>query len=420
MLMIEMGERSQELLQNLYNKNTQSLSWVELLEYLEKTIMDDSGTLLLRESFRAALLYDLQRTFLSKQTHKSDQDSDNSWLGWFKWGLLATAGTIYAACDGFDGITTILALFPTIPLGLIFAAGFVFALLSVFVFYGFYLVDVSDKPDVKAGEQGHLIDVLLEQSKHLEQLLKISQMMLRMSHDLDELKTLEKMVKQLDSLYTNLQVARDSYDHQLQNPYLNAIKTVTAIFSGILFFGYGFFGGQSLALTMLGLVILSPTAAFWPVMAISIAVGLAAFSVYWLIERPGLEKLVGRFFGLDENKIEHLPDKAVVEQQKINLIEVGDGIKARVLEEETKKSQPVLHFVNIAYLSSHKYGAISLFSARPVSTDARTTKKDENLQHVIADQGLTLFSNKKMSLSKRSVSTGDLDGYIQATIPLYI
>ena len=335
MFLIELNEeRSQKIMLNLYSKEIKELTCLDLLDYLDKTMHGDSGTLFLRESLCASLLQDLQQTFLPKKEGKGKSVNKN-WLSWFKWALLAFAGTIYAACDGFDGITTILALFPTIPLGIIFAAGFAFALLSVFVFYGFYLVDVSDNSDIAAKDLNRLMDVRLEQMNCLNDLTMVSQMILRRSHDLDELNALKKMLPILGTWYSNLQTVRKQYEHQLQNSYLNVTKAIVAIFSGILFFGYGFFAGQSLALTVFTLVVASPVVAFWPVMAISSAVGLAALSIYWFIERPELEKLVGRLFGLDQNKIEQLPDEVFVNQQKMKIEKIERDLDVRLSEIRT-------------------------------------------------------------------------------------
>jgi hypothetical protein len=335
MFLIELNkECSQKIIHNLYNENVERLSCLELLDYLEKTMHGDSGTLFLRESLCASLLQDLQQTFLPKKEGK-EKSIHKNWLSWLKWVLLAFAGTIYAACDGFDGITTILALFPTIPLGIIFAAGFAFALLSVLVFYGFYLVDVSDHSDIAAKDLTILMDVHLEQMICLNDLARVSQIIFKRSNDLDELNALKKMLPILGALYSNLQTARKQYEHQLQNSYLNITKAIVAIFSGILFFGYGFFAGQSLALTVFTLVVASPVVAFWPVMAISTAVGLAALSIYWFIERPGLQKLVARLFGLDENKIEQLPDQTFVDQQKIKIGQMERDLDVRLSEIKT-------------------------------------------------------------------------------------
>ena len=314
-----------------------TLSLIKLLQRLQEATDLKTVTSIQRESSREALLDEMQRIFFSHESNHVKVQPKREKFDNLKWVLLATAGTIYAACDGFDGITTILALFPTIPLGFILVAGFAFALLSVLVFYGFYLVDLFNNADVNVSEQIQLINLRLAQAEHLSKLVMICQIQRQMCSDPDELRTLITLVKMLENLYTELDEARDHYDALLQNPYLRMTKTITAIFLGILFFGYGFFGGQSLALTMLGLVVLSPTAAFLPVMAISAAVGLAALSVYWLVERPDLEKLVSRFFGLDENKIEQLPDKTHVEQQIKTLIDIRNEIDG-LLEQEKMDS----------------------------------------------------------------------------------
>ncbi len=65
-----------------------------------------------------------------------------TWNRQLQFTLLAAAGTLLAACEGFDGITTILSacMFPPY---MVFMAGLAFAALSVVVFYGFNLVQVS-------------------------------------------------------------------------------------------------------------------------------------------------------------------------------------------------------------------------------------------------------------------------------------
>lgn len=329
-------EESQVLIQALYQKEITVLSCSAVLRYLSMTMNNDKP-LFLRESLRAALLQDLQETFAFKQP-AVEEPSTKNWFHWLEWTLLALSGTIYAACDGFDGITTILALFPNIPLGFIFTAGFAFALLSVFVFYGFYLIDLSNQSHLGSKQQNILIDIRLEQMNAIHDLISANQIILKRSDNLDVLKNLQSMLPVLKLLYLQLHVERNQYELQLKKNSLKLAKGIVAIFSGILFFGYGFFGGQSLALTLMTVFAASTTVTFWPVMIISLLVGLAAWSVYWLVERPNLEKLVGRCFGLDEDKISKLPNKAMVCYQTQIINRMIADLNRHVLKVDAKSS----------------------------------------------------------------------------------
>jgi hypothetical protein len=75
------------------------------------------------------------------------------------------------------------------------------------------------------------------------------------------------------------------------------------------------------AVFLLGLVVSGGVSAgFAPVVLFSLAVGFAAFSLYWYVEKVGLQQLISSWFGLDEEKIEDLcdPEKLDVQSQKLN------------------------------------------------------------------------------------------------------
>lgn len=386
MIVIQLNkEKSQVLIETLYQIQETALSCDVVLHYLSKT-MEDNKDLFLRESLRAALLQDLHKEFAFQQ-QITEEPANKTWLHWFKWALLALSGTVYAACDGFDGITTILALFPNVPLSIIFAAGFVFALLSVCVFYGFYLVDISDEAHLGLKEQNRLIDIRLEQLHAIDELLLASQIIVKRSQDLDELKTLRTMLPILNQMYLNLQAEKNNYESQLKNVYLVLTKKIVSIFLGILFFGYGFFGGQSLALTLVPLFTVATIIPFGPVMAVSFLIGLAALSVYWLVERPSLEKLVGRCFGLDENKIEKLPNPARTKYQTMVLNEMLTDLNQRVATiESCFVSQTINTPTTMSSDTDSCHQTIGFFSPKNKinrSLSMNDLNKEQNTTHLV-------------------------------------
>ena len=131
----------------------------------------------------------------------------------------------------------------------------------------------------------------------------------------DNLKQLQCIISMLEKRFTMLTEASKQFELALASENMSIAKTLISGVSGILFFGGGFFAGQSVALFMSGLLINSLTPAFWPVIFFSALVGLAAFSIYWYVERPGLDKLVSSWFGLNEENIQKLCDKSFINRE---------------------------------------------------------------------------------------------------------
>lgn len=131
----------------------------------------------------------------------------------------------------------------------------------------------------------------------------------------DELNELHLILVMLQDRVNSLVKAGKKFDLALNSPKMDIAKTIVSGVSGILFFGGGFFAGQSVATFMLALVMTSVTPTFWPVLLFSVIVGLAAFSLYWYVQRVGVNKLVSEWFGLDEDKIEKLCGKSKMDKE---------------------------------------------------------------------------------------------------------
>lgn len=281
-----------------------------------------------QESLRAALLHDLHhalKSYLLK--NKDDQESENIRSWWKKclFILLATAGTLLALCDGFDGMASVLSLFIGIPIWLIFLAGTAFSLLSLTVFYGFDLDQISQNLGVGWSQSRKILDVFIEQIEAIKLIRKlisknykahIQNLMHENKNYHDDLDKFEKILSVLIIRHDALIDVRKMYLHDQKQMYLNVVKFGVAIIAGLLFFSYGFFSGQSLALAILGLFMTSVSLTFWPLIVISVAMGLASVSLYWFVERPGLQNLVSSWLGFDEEKIMRLTDEMIVTKEK--------------------------------------------------------------------------------------------------------
>lgn len=294
--------------------NTQNL-----IAWLNKTITLDKNSQFLLESLRAALLQDVLNALRGAHEHNTSvQESSHEGL----FNFLVITGTIVAICEGFDAIASILGLFPAVPAVVIFLVGIVFAGLSIIVFCGFDLETIAKHLGVAVERPNHIIDVYLDQ---VEQIVKLRETISILSSEADAAKQeiLSQMAAMLTQRYAALDEARSAYRTDLNASSLQIAKAFTSAVAGAVFFGSGFVSGQTVAVAIANLFTSSMAVAFWPVFAASFVVGLAAFSIYWFLQRPGLESLVSRWLGLDEDKLNALINEEVVKDQLRELTQLS-------------------------------------------------------------------------------------------------
>ena len=358
----------------------------DLVVWLNKPMESSKKSRFLLESLCASLLQDLHDSFLDTDPDHDKLEKKPAGLLFF---LLAAAGTLLAICEGFDGIASILSLFTAVPTLAVFIAGIVFSALSVVVFYGFDLIEISKNLGVSLGRSRELLDVFLEQTAYINNLRKEIDDCYPEISDLAERQELREMVNMLVSRSNALDEARKKYAMELNNPYLKAAKLVTASVAGVLFFGGGFFAGESLALAIAGLFVVPALVPLWLVFVASTTVGLSAFSIYWCVERPGLENLVGRWMALDKDKIDAFAGDDVVTKQKQDL-HILEKKVARV-DQLYKKASGLTLFDKIT----------SQVLVRP---DFNACNKSES----------KVNSKSHPFFKERSRSTGDLESFEQA------
>ncbi|QMT58865.1 hypothetical protein [Legionella sp. PC997] len=263
---------------------------------------------------RTSLLQDLFLSMKGVDANLLQEEKPNTPIDKIKFILLTMAGILVAACQGFDSIVTMLNIF-NLSSSMILAAGFVFSFLSVIVFCGFDLVKVSKALGVKLSDTYKLLDAYLLQLKIIKSIRKKVNEYSLSDLSQEDLKQLECIISMLQKRFTLLTEASKQFELALTSENMNRVKSLISGVSGILFFGGGFFAGQSVALFMSGLLINPLTSAFWPVILFSALVGFAAFSIYWYVERPGLDKLVSSWFGLNEENIQKLCDKHLIDKE---------------------------------------------------------------------------------------------------------
>jgi hypothetical protein len=335
---------------------------VELVLWLSKTIKLGEEPQFLLESLRASLLHDLYLSIPEIiELHDNLEQQSHEDLYRF----LTIAGTTVAICEGFDGIVSILSLFPVIPLPVILLAGVVFAALSVIVFRGFDLVAIAKNLGVDMEKTPHAIDAFLDQ---VEQIVKlravISICCTKPEHEQDHAVLME-IAAMLMGRYNAIDGARRRYKNDLDAPYLKTAKSLTSAIAGVLFFGSAFFSGQSVFLAIASIFTSSVSSVFWPVFVASFLVGMAAFSIYWFVERPGLESLVSRWLvDLDEDKINALVEHDVVNAQRNEL---------QILEAQTRQTDRLQR--RILELSTVSYGIQRQPIEPPSAGDTRMVQR---------------------------------------------
>ena len=257
------------------------------------------------------------------------------WQEKAKYVVLMLAGTLYFGCEGFDGATAMLGIF-SLPASLLLAGGLIFSLISVLVFYSFDLVEIASNLGVQTREAPALIDLCIKEAK----LLKKARDKITFNYydaTIEELQEYQALLPVITQRYEALMTVQKKLLAALDNDMLKIVSSAVSITAGILFFAGGFFSGQTVALAMvtaiLGAAAAVPT--FWPVLVFSLIVGIAAFGVYWYVERPGVELFVSKKFGLDKEQIETFCEKNFAE--KIQRSEIlNKAIKDKIEKKEEK------------------------------------------------------------------------------------
>jgi hypothetical protein len=277
-------------------------------------------------SLRAELLRDLLGSMETKEEVVKEEKPPSK-SARLKFYLIAIAGTVLAACEGFDSISTLLGVF-ALPSTITLLGGCAFAALSVMVFYGFNLAQVSKNLGVKITDAPKLLDLYLLQMGEIKSIRKKINNFKLAELSTDELKQLASIITMLQQRLDALIESSKQFDSALNTPKMKIAKNLFVGVAGLLFFGGGFFAGQSVGVFLLGLVVTGITPTFLPVILFSVAVGLAAFSLYWYVEKVGLQQLISGFFGLDEEKIKQLCDSEEVVTQVNKLSNLKERVES--------------------------------------------------------------------------------------------
>ncbi len=297
-------------------------------------------TRFLIESLRTAILDDLHKYFFKE--NKQNREDTSVW-GRLRLALIAIAGTGYNICNGFDISVSMLNLFIGIPFWTVFAVGLGLSFVFVILFYGVDLVGISENLHIRISESRRLLDLFHQQALFTQALIEKSKQQLDIENnnllekmvgpsgedvDIHDLMYWLKIMERLTTHQSDLQSIRVRYQSELEQYYVYLLKWLMAVLAGILYFNSGFFVGQVFA-TLLFSAFISTSVSMlsWPVMLISCSVGVAALlSVFWFYDRLDVENLVGRWIGLDIDKIDQLPDDNLIQENQAYLARKKQGL----------------------------------------------------------------------------------------------
>lgn len=328
--MMHLGMRSQELLNEFSNAFTHNPGAKELLAApLDRKkliswlgLKNNNESELLLESLRDELLKDLRTSLPGYvETDIINTTSPNN----FAFFMLILAGALVAACEGFDGVTTILGVI-SLPSVAVLIAGLSFSVLSVIVFCGLDLVQLSKHLGIRLSDAPKLMDTYLSQLKSIKSIRKHIEKYKLLKLSVPELQELQAIIAMLEVRYDGLTHASKPFESALHSVVMSAVTFFFLGMAGLLFFGGGFFAGQTVAAFMLELFFPN-VAVFWPIVIFSTIVGFAALFAQWYFETEDIEKLITAWFGLDDAKIEQLCGAEVVKKERNKLALLKETIQ---------------------------------------------------------------------------------------------
>lgn len=328
---------------------------------------------LLNESTKASLLCDLYQSLSDE--HIAPEASKVPWhkQALFYW--LVGAGSLLAITEGIDGMASMLSVLPSCsPIWLVMGGG-LFSILSLSVFYGFDMVSISQNLGMASNKKPDLLDQYILQIETIEQITNHWLLHLHEINDLSLLLEIDHIREAFkDQLMTFRQVG-ENYESALNHVGLYCLKKAFSVLTALFYFSGGFFGGQTLAMTMLAMSGLTVTALSTPVLFSSVFLGVAAMSIFWFFERSGVENLVGQKVGLDQDKIEQLSSKATIDCIESQL----DLLKAKS-KNQSELIQFRLQNIKTCDKNHNKTSSLGIFACQSSNDDAVDANEHANVK----------------------------------------
>lgn len=265
------------------------------------------------ELLYALLLKDIYRTIIPAQAEKEK----TNWAARLKLAFVIITGTFLFAFVGFDSIAAVLAVF-AISTPAMVAIGALFSLVFVLSFYALDLVEISKNLGIKIKGTPKIVDLYLKEMAYIEEMSEEISNRINIRNK-QELENNLLIINLLINHYQRMHKARDEIAQIQKKPYIKLIKYIASLTVGIMLFSGGFVAGQSVSLTIAGLLIAGAVSPYGAILLISVAVGLAACALYWFSARQNMNELIDYWLGLDKEKIDKLcdPDNVAEQEEKL-------------------------------------------------------------------------------------------------------
>lgn len=267
------------------------------------------------ESLKTVLSYDL-KAHLKGKNPDLKKEKKTSWRTYAKFAGLLLAGTVMEGIEGFNGIAAVMEFISksliTIPGIVTVVLGAVFSIVSISVFYAFELTQIANHFGISFSKARKLVDTYVDQLTLIRAIQRELGKQIIKTNDLNELNNYKATLGILNAQYNSIATATETLKRELNRPWMKVAKIVTAVMAGILYASGGFFSGNALGVMIFGSAAAAAgisATVFPPVIILASVIAVAAFCIYWYIERPSLQNFIGRITGLDTEKIDHLSDE---------------------------------------------------------------------------------------------------------------
>jgi hypothetical protein len=247
---------------NRYLTQSNNLSYITFIEFVRK----DSITEKFKQEISNMRLFDKQ--------HQQQ-------ASWNLFYLLSLAGGVYALCDGFDGMVSILnAVLPQLSQALVIAIGALSALSALGIFIARDKPNILDSLGLDSPKYKNVID---------EYIFSLQVFIHKRKYDLDTKKMYELNLK-LNQLLEEKQQMNQDIQKSLS---VVLFSDFVLLVGGILFFSDGFFIGENVASFFLSHSIMLS-------LGLSFSIAFFALAAYWYVERTSMRDYMYNEFFTDQ------------------------------------------------------------------------------------------------------------------------
>jgi|LauGreDrversion4_2_1035121.scaffolds.fasta_scaffold17728_1 hypothetical protein len=258
---------------NRYFNRSNNISYISFIEFVK------------HDSIKAQFKKEVANMRLFEKQH--NQLEKASWNLFY---LLSLAGGVYALCDGFDGMVSILgAVLPQLSQGLVIAIGALSALSALGIFIARDKPNILDSLGLDSPKYKNVIDeyifsmqVFVHKRKYAVNTESIYQLNLKLNQLLEEKQRMNQDIQ--NSLSVVL------------------FSDFVLLVGGILFFSDGFFIGENVASFFLSHSIMLS-------LGLSFSIAIFALAAYWYVERTSMrDYMYNEFFTDQKMTVEKLSE----------------------------------------------------------------------------------------------------------------